>query len=117
MRHSSITATTDEKSVFAIRGDFEIQAGQRIGIAVICPEVLTPNSVGLALADAAKIPLVYGNPGPHLYVGFVTQVGEYHFEHTINAFGGCSGALIVLLEGHGTTHRYWLCDWRSCRPS
>eukprot|EP00545_Synedropsis_sp_CCMP1620_P012046 CAMPEP_0119012652 /NCGR_PEP_ID=MMETSP1176-20130426/7155_1 /TAXON_ID=265551 /ORGANISM="Synedropsis recta cf, Strain CCMP1620" /LENGTH=343 /DNA_ID=CAMNT_0006965653 /DNA_START=50 /DNA_END=1081 /DNA_ORIENTATION=+ len=99
IRHSSIPATKDEKSVFAIKKDFIIREGQSIGIAVIRPEELTPESAGLHRRDARKITPIFGEAGPHLYVGSVTKVGEDHFEHDINTFGGCSGALIVLLEG------------------
>jgi len=35
----------------------------------------------------------------YVYTGRVTMVGKSYFEHTINAFQGCSGAGIFLLDG------------------
>ena len=35
----------------------------------------------------------------NVYTGEILFVGEDHFEHNINCFQGCSGAIVFLLEG------------------
>ena len=60
---------------------------------------LRPTSAGLTTQH--EVDAIFGEPGPHLYSGIVTKVGRGFFGHNINAYAGCSGALIVLLEPSG----------------
>jgi hypothetical protein len=42
---------------------------------------------------------VYGDPfDVNIYIGEITHVGNKYFEHNINTFPGCSGAIVFLVD-------------------
>ena len=46
-----------------------------------------------------KFEEIYGKPDSVIiYTGKITDVGKQHIEYTCNAFTGCSGALVFLLD-------------------
>jgi len=46
-----------------------------------------------------KIEEIYGTPNSvNIYTGMITYVGKDHIEYTCNAFTGCSGAVVFLLD-------------------
>eukprot|EP00978_Attheya_sp_CCMP212_P010616 scaffold25813_cov56-Attheya_sp.AAC.2 len=46
-----------------------------------------------------QIEAIYGSPNTvNIYTGEITYVGEKHIEYNFNAFTGCSGAVVFLLD-------------------
>lgn len=84
--------------------DFQFEIGQKIGIAVFSEH--TPTKVTASYdpehPSDYKTDLlldVFGESNQvNIYTGKILVVGETHIEHDINAFTGCSGAIVFLLD-------------------
>jgi hypothetical protein len=91
---------------------YEFQVGQKIGVAVYRNFELEAADAGLTenSITAGELRQIFGLEGRvNIYTGEITNVspGGKSFEHNINTFRGCSGAVIFLLdknqEGLGVT--------------
>lgn len=85
------------------RTDYHFQVGQKIGVTIYRRFELTAEDAGMPRnslsTDALREIFGYENR-VNIYTGEITQVapnGET-FQHNINTFRGCSGALIFLLD-------------------
>jgi hypothetical protein len=92
------------------RAGYQLQVGQKIGMAVYRNFEVEPEDAGLPKKSFSmeELRLVYGQEGRvNIYTGQITNVAPdgNAFEHDINTFRGCSGAIIFLLdmdqEGYG----------------
>ena len=82
-----------------IPSDFELQVGQKIGISVFRKFEISHQDANAA--PGVDISLIYGPKNrPCIYTGEVKRVSDNGetFEHDINTFKGCSGAVIFLLD-------------------
>eukprot|EP00978_Attheya_sp_CCMP212_P008691 scaffold20426_cov47-Attheya_sp.AAC.7 len=93
-----------------VRDDYEFQVGQKVGMAVYRNFEVTAEDAGMSnnSITADELRQIFGREGRvNIYTGQITNVspGKEAFEHNINTFRGCSGAVIFLLdvdqEGHG----------------
>jgi hypothetical protein len=80
--------------------EFAYSVGMKIGMAVYCEGL--PNAANEAAAnadhgiDAATVQQIVGSIHECvIFTGQITHVGEYHVEHDMNSFSGCSGAAII----------------------
>jgi len=85
------------------RDGYEIQVGQKIGIAVYRNFEIEAADAGLPenSITAEELRQIFGLVGRvNVYTGQITKVspGGEAFEHSINTFRGCSGAVIFLLD-------------------
>jgi hypothetical protein len=81
-----------------VSADFVIHAGQKVGIAVYSKNGATAESTGAALDDD-EAQYIYGEKDRcHIYTGEITYVADHHIEYDVNTFGGCSGAIVFLLD-------------------
>ena len=85
------------------RDGFEFQLGQKIGMAVYRNFEVTPEDAGMPPNSITvdELRQIFGREGRvNIYTGQITNVspGKEAFEHNINAFRGCSGAVIFLLD-------------------
>ena len=86
-----------------VRDDYEFQVGQKVGIAVFRSFELSADDTGMPSnsVTADELRQIFGREGRvNIYTGQITNVspGKEAFEHNINAFRGCSGAVIFLLD-------------------
>jgi hypothetical protein len=82
--------------------DFVCKVGMKIGIVVYSnvgadlDDALSPQNqleAGVHLED------IFGQPrNVMIFTGGITEVGSEYFEHDINTFPGCSGAIVFLLD-------------------
>ena len=93
------------------RQEFRFQVGQKIGITVYRQFVVTAVDAGMPPNTLTEDRLreIYGRENEvNVYTGQITHVapGGNAFEHNINTFAGCSGAIVFLLDrdqdGNGT---------------
>ena len=85
------------------RVDYRFQVGQKIGMAVYRDFVVTAEDAGrprntLSVYDLRSI---YGRENRvNVYTGQITHVSPdgKAFEHNVNTFAGCSGAVVFLLD-------------------
>jgi hypothetical protein len=83
--------------------DYQFRTGQKIGIAVFRDFVITCDDAGMprnSLSDADLV-RIYGHVDRvNIYTGEITRVSPdgTWFEHNINSFRGCSGAIVFLLD-------------------
>lgn len=85
------------------RQDYRFQVGQNIGIAVYRNFVVTAEDAGRPRNTLSNDYLrgIYGHENRvNIYTGQITHVSPdgKAFEHNINTFAGCSGALVFLLD-------------------
>lgn len=85
------------------RDGYELQVGQKIGIAVYRNFEINAADAGLPenSITAEELRQIFGLEGRvNIYTGEITNVspGKEAFEHSINTFRGCSGAVIFLLD-------------------
>jgi hypothetical protein len=97
--------TNEAVSFELVRQSFRFEKGQRIGIAVFMrrsPTLTTAShSTEHPLRNVIEQVLrsVFGEPGNvNIYTGKITLTGDSHIEYDINAFTGCSGAIVFLLD-------------------
>lgn len=88
------------------RSEYCFQVGQNIGMAVYCNFVVTAEDVGMPKNSVKEelLKSIYGEQGQvNIYTGEITGVspGKEAFQHSINTFRGCSGAIIFLLDQDG----------------
>lgn len=82
-----------------VPSDFDLQVGQKIGISVFRKFEISPQDANAA--PGTDMALIYGPKNrPCIYTGEVKHVSGNGrtFEHDINTFKGCSGAIIFLLD-------------------
>ena len=89
------------------RQDYRFQVGQKIGISVYRNFTVTCGDVGIPPNSKTEDELrnIYGREDRvNIYTGEITRVSEDMslFEHNINTFRGCAGALVFLLDQHQT---------------
>jgi hypothetical protein len=80
----------------------------KVGIVVLFSTAGKPTRTTVAgtgevivAIDDEKLAKLYGNPNvPNIYTGTIKTVGEgsNHIEYDLNAFTGCSGAAVFLLD-------------------
>lgn len=85
------------------RSDYSFQAGQKIGMAVYRNFTMTAEDVGMPIKSVKEelLKSIYGDEHQvNIYTGEITGVspGKEAFQHNINTFRGCSGAVIFLLD-------------------
>lgn len=83
------------------RDDYEYRVGQKVGIAVYRAFSITSEDTGMTSLTDADIVRIYGqNNRVNIYTGHITRVCNSGncFEHDINTFKGCSGAVVFLLD-------------------
>mmetsp|Transcript_46239 Transcript_46239/g.112932 ORF Transcript_46239/g.112932 Transcript_46239/m.112932 type:complete len:348 (+) Transcript_46239:31-1074(+) len=83
------------------RTDFRFQAGQKVGIAIYRDFMISSEDTGISNLTEEDIQRIYGRMDQvNIYTGEITRVceGGDCFEHNINTFSGCSGALVFLLD-------------------
>jgi hypothetical protein len=81
-----------------VRDDFECRVGQKIGIVIYSDTGATPKTAGNPNVSQGELNRIYGPPKTtHIYTGVITLTSTHHIEYDINAFEGCSGAVVFLL--------------------
>ena len=85
------------------RQGYRIQSGQKIGISVYRDFAITGEDVGMPQNALSSDELrdIYGRENRvNIYTGQITHVSPNGnaFEHNINTFAGCSGAVVFLLN-------------------
>ena len=97
--------TSEAGSFQCVRSDFELEKGQKIGMAVFSRRSPTFVSASfdpeqpLGGLDEESLKRIYGRPkNVNIYTGEILLVGDNHIEHNINSFTGCSGAVVFLLD-------------------
>lgn len=85
------------------RQDYRFQVGQKIGMAVYRDFVVTAEDAGMPRNTLSSNYLrgIYGHENRvNIYTGQITHVSPNGkaFEHNINTFAGCSGAVVFLLD-------------------
>ena len=85
------------------RVDYKFQVGQKIGMAVYRNFEVTDEDAGMTKGTITTEELrkIFGRENRvNIYTGQITRVspGGEAFEHDINSFRGCSGAIIFLLD-------------------
>ena len=78
---------------------FELRAGQKIGIAVYRMFDITAEDAGAA--EGEDLTKIYGKKNlVCIYTGEITEPSSkgLAFQHSINTFCGCSGAIVFLLD-------------------
>jgi len=98
------------------RDGYEIQVGQKIGIAVYRNFEIDAEDAGLPANSitAEELRQIFGLVGHvNVYTGQITNVspGGEAFEHSINTFRGCSGAVIFLLDKGQEEHGVMVSDY------
>jgi hypothetical protein len=91
-----------------VRSSFNLKEGQKVGIAVLFNEESKPKASTIAGAFDIDLPVnevdirrIYGRSGQvNIYTGKIKYVGAKHIEYDINAFTGCAGAVVFLLDQH-----------------
>lgn len=111
--------TRSNTSFERVRDDFVIEEGQKVGIGVYLRQGFTVDKekagvkfTGMAHVTEKEILDAYGEPGMvHIYTGEIVKVFPEHFEHNINTFKGCSGAIVFLLDKKQTASSVKPCDY------
>jgi hypothetical protein len=83
------------------RPDYQFANGQKIGIAVYRDFIFSSEDAGEATLTSVDILRIYGEKDKvNVYTGEITRVcaGGDCFEHNVNTFRGCSGAIVFLLD-------------------
>lgn len=85
------------------RASYNFHVGQKVGMAVYRNFEVLPEDAGLLGSSISKEDLrnIYGHENRvNIYTGQITRVapGGDAFEHNINTFRGCSGAIVFLLD-------------------
>jgi hypothetical protein len=100
-----------------VRNNFTLEVGQKVGIAVLFTESTKPNKFTIAgfqhvlPMSETLIREIYGKPYEvNIYTRHITYVGASHIEYTFNAFTGCSGAVVFLLDKN-QPESVQECDW------
>lgn len=81
--------------------DFHFQVGQKIAILVFRDFDIAPEDTGIATIAPEKILEIFGKKGEvNIHTGEIKRVVEdgLCFKHDINAFEGCSGSIMFLLD-------------------
>lgn len=82
--------------------NFNLVAGQKVGmIAVFRRSPITHTDAGVSAA--VDLQTYFGQPNMvRVHTGCITRLSEDNdaFEHDINTFAGCSGAIVLLLHQH-----------------
>lgn len=86
-----------------VRKDFEFQVGQKIGMAIYRTFEVMAADVGLPsnVLSPGELRLIFGQEDrTNVYTGQIMKIApdKQVFEHNINSFGGCAGAVIFLLD-------------------
>ena len=86
-----------------VRDDFEFQPGQKIGMTIYRNFEVTPDDAGISPATTTveELRLIFGQENSvNIYTGQIVNVSQDQqtLEHNINAYRGCSGAVIFLLD-------------------
>lgn len=83
------------------RPDYRFQVSQKIGVAIYRDFVILPEDTGMPNISEEELQRIYGPINKvNIYTGKITRVcdGGECFEHDINTFSGCSGAIVFLLD-------------------
>lgn len=96
--------TEKDRTFELVRNDYRFKVGHEIGVAVFRDFVIKPEATG-AVPDMTddQIKKAYGEMNTvNVYTGEITRIShdEFCFEHSINTFEGCSGAVVFLLDRH-----------------
>jgi hypothetical protein len=87
-----------ETSFERVHDGFGYKVRQKIGIGVYSDTGATKTTVGNPNVSKEEVVRIYGPPKTmHIYTGEITMVSTHHIEYHINAFQGCSGAIVFLL--------------------
>jgi hypothetical protein len=79
--------------------EFNLVVGQKVGIAVFRRSPITHEDAGASAG--VDLHVYFGRPNMvHVHTGCITRLSEDNsaFEHDINTFAGCSGAIVFLLD-------------------
>lgn len=94
--------TEKDRAFELVRGDYRFKVGHKIGIVVFRDFVIKSEDTG-AVPDMTdeEIEKAFGKLNSvNIYTGEITRVvdDEFSFEHNVNTFEGCSGAIVFLLD-------------------
>ena len=82
-----------------VADNFSLVVGQKIGLVVYNVSDVSAESAMAPEISAAQLRKIYGGKGDVvIHTGEILAVGEKHIEYDINSYGGCSGALLFLLD-------------------
>jgi hypothetical protein len=106
-------ALVDSAASFqCVRRDFQCCAGQKVAIAVYSENAVTSEAASAPKwFSEADLAIVYGSKNHvNILTGTITRVGPDRISYDINTYGGCSGAVVFLLDkeqpGSVTTEDY-----------
>jgi hypothetical protein len=110
--------TKQFRSFGAVRHTFIPLKGMQVGIAVFFTSDSKPTNKAIAGVGQEEVTMepqdienVFGKPGVvNIYTGKIEFVGTKHIEYDINSFTGCSGAVVLLLDGEDQHHSVQTCD-------
>jgi hypothetical protein len=73
---------------------------QKVAIAVYSESGVTPDAAAMTVNyTREELELIYGKPKQvTVYTGCITRVGPGEISYDLNSFGGCSGAIVFLLD-------------------
>ena len=97
----SANANTDsvEKSFDLVRDDFQLEVGQKVGMAIVTTEMLITPETTKSFPGSADLKSVYGTEGGlKVFTGSITSVGEDYIEYDVNTSLGFSGSIVFLLD-------------------
>jgi hypothetical protein len=83
------------------REDYRFEVGQKIGISVYRDFEIEAGDTGAPDITHDSIQRIFGRVNQvNIYTGEITRVceGGTCFEHNVNTFAGCSGAIVFLLD-------------------
>ena len=85
----------------AVEEGFEYAVGTKVAMAVFAKQAANKDSAKMSqVSDTVSPAQVYGGADEiNIYTGTITGIGQRHFEHNMNSYRGCSGAIVFLLEG------------------
>lgn len=98
--------TSAHASFKLAREGFSFEKGQRIGIAVFMRNKKIQIAAGHSACPFVNVSdddlqKIFGSPGNvNIYTGKITLVGDHYIEYDINAYRGCSGAVVFLLDAN-----------------
>lgn len=100
-------STLEKHGFHTVDKDFELKVGMKIGIVVYTIEDVTKEQALRGdkeletQLEPEKIEIhdIYGDPTKvAIYTRQITHVSEDYFEHDMNTFQGCSGAVVFLTD-------------------
>jgi hypothetical protein len=98
VRHNLLLAP--ERSFQKVRANFQCSAGQKIGMVIYSEIGATPEAADAPVGfTPEQVSRIYGGPNQTtILTGEITTVGADYIAYDINSYGGCSGAVLFLVD-------------------